>query len=315
MYRGQTADEALDALKREADASEKAFLDHLAGRTGSGVDPDAARLAATATYEERLLSGPNDPRLVVNLQAQWLRDRPRQVEYLQHVGELTASLVELESRADQTYQEALEGGVHQAIAAGIGADVKRLSSEAWEPRLPKEKAPYGQAGPPGRRSTRGPSDQPPGSARCEGDGACRDAPRPRRRAPGNLPVPTGAPEPRSTTLVGPLRDVSAFTPPDFPSRTVYAPQRAASRAPAYDSRPSPAPRPAGCAGLGPVSDARPELVCENAQPPAGRERRIVAPDRSLSWEKTWTRVGGRGLRARGVRSAGGCRHGLGIRYP
>ena len=89
MYRGQTADEALDALKREADASEKAFLDHLAGRTGSRVDPVAARLAATATYEERLLSGPNDPRL------------------------------------------------------------KRLPSEAWEPQLPKEKAPYGQAGPPG----------------------------------------------------------------------------------------------------------------------------------------------------------------------
>ena len=157
MYRGQTGDEERDALKREADASAKAFLDHLAGPTGSGVDPDTARLAAKATYEEMLLSGPNDPRLkghprprlVASLQDQWLRDRPRQVEHLQHQEKLTPSLVELESRADQAYQEALEGGVMQAIAAGIAADVKRLPTEAEEPRLPKEKAPYGQAGEPG----------------------------------------------------------------------------------------------------------------------------------------------------------------------
>ena len=157
MHRSQTDDEKREALQRESDASMNAFLDHLAGRTGSGDDPEAARLAAKATYEERLLGGPADPRLkghprprlVVSLQGQWLRDRPRQVEYLLHHGKLVACLVELESRADQAYTEALESGVHQAIAAGIGAEVKRLPGEAWEPRLPKEKAPYGQAGPPG----------------------------------------------------------------------------------------------------------------------------------------------------------------------
>ena len=157
MHRNQTRDEERELLQREADASRKAFLDHLARQIGSGADPESARLDAKSTDEERLLSGPADPRLkghprprtVVSLQEQWLRDRPRQVEYLQHQGKLVASLVELESRADQAYCEALEGGVHQAIAAEIGADVKRLPTEAAEPKLPKEKAPYGQAGPPG----------------------------------------------------------------------------------------------------------------------------------------------------------------------
>ena len=150
MHRSLTCDEKRDAFKAEADASAKAFLDHLASRAGSGVAPKPARLAA---YGEKLLTGPADPRLkehprprtVVRLQNQWLRDRPRQVEYLMHQGKLVASLVELESRADQAYLEALEGGVHQAIAAGLAADVKRLPTETAEPRLPKEKAPYGQA--------------------------------------------------------------------------------------------------------------------------------------------------------------------------
>ena len=138
MHRSRTGDEKRDALKAEADASAKAFLDHLASR---------------AAYGEKLLTGPADPRLkghpcprtVVRLRNQWLKDRPRQVEYLQYLEKLTASLAELESHADQVYQEALEGGVHQVIAA----DVKRLPTESSEPRLPRAKAPYGQAGPPG----------------------------------------------------------------------------------------------------------------------------------------------------------------------
>ena len=157
MHRNQTGDEERELLQREADANRKAFPDHLARQTGSGADPESARLDAKSTDEERLLSGPADPRLnghprprlVVKLQGQWLRDRPRQVEYLLHQGKLAASLVELESRADQEYEAALEGGVHQAIAAEIGAEVKRLPTETEEPMLPREKAPYGQAGPPG----------------------------------------------------------------------------------------------------------------------------------------------------------------------
>ena len=183
MYRGQTGDEERDALKREADASAKAFLDHLAGRTGSGVDPDTARLAAKATYEEMLLSGPNDPRLKGH-------PRPRLVASLQDQPAKEAEVAARRGRMD----EAVAGLLFQV---GLRRSENRLRAAT--------------------SSLAGASARFP---------AIADAAAGRMRG----------------------------------SRTRV--------------------------------DARPDRVSENAQPPVGRERRIVTPGRPLAWGKNVS--GGRG---------------------